>query len=163
MDQYYWSNSLAQCWPTKIRITLQIMFLCKVVHGICVNIAQVTFLCNAGTCRLRQHCICSFPAKACLYALGQHPSRHSDVLTTLWQRRCWRCHVVARSKMRAVPTSVSDVLTTLLSGVIKTLPQRCCKVAKKLSIGFLGYLTTDYSDFFPFIETRESYKSAKWY
>ena len=28
--------------------------------------AQVTFLCNAGTCRLRQHCIGYFPAKTFL-------------------------------------------------------------------------------------------------
>ena len=34
------------------------------------------------------------------------PSWHSDVVTTLSQHRCWRCHnVVARSKMRVVPTS----------------------------------------------------------
>ena len=72
MGQYYRGNSLAQCWPIKIRITLQIIFLCKVVHRIWINIVQVTFLCNAGTCRLRQHCIGSFPAKLCLYALGKH-------------------------------------------------------------------------------------------
>ena len=53
MDQYYRGNSLAQCWPTKIRITMQIIFLCKVVHRMWVSIAQVTFLCNTGTCRLR--------------------------------------------------------------------------------------------------------------
>ena len=83
-----------------------------------------------------------------------HPNWHSDVVTTLSQRRCSRCHnVVARLKMRVVPTSVSDVVTTLLSDVIKTLPQRCCNVATTLSIGFLGHFTTDYSDFFPFIET----------
>ena len=56
--------------------------------------------------------------------------------------------------MRVVPTSVSNVVTTLLSDVIKTLPQCCCIVAIKFSIGFLGRFTIDYSDFFPFIETR---------
>ena len=85
------------------------------------------------------------------------PSWHSDVVTTLWQRRCWRCHnVVTRSQIRVAPTSVSDVVTTSLSDVIKTLPQRCCNVATTFSIGFLGHFTTDYSDFFPFIETWES-------
>ena len=29
----------------------------------------------------------------------------------------------------------------------------CCNVATTFSIGFLGNFTTDYSDFFPFIET----------
>ena len=73
----------------------------------------------------------------------------------------WHSNVVTRSKMRVVPLSVSEVVTTLLSDVIKTLPQRCCNVATTLSIGFQGHFTTDYSDFFPFIEKRESYKSAK--
>ena len=44
-----------------------------------------------------------------------------------------------------------------------TLPQHCCNFATTLSIGFLGHFTTDYSGFFPFIETWKSYKSAKWY
>ena len=44
-----------------------------------------------------------------------------------------------------------------------TLPQRCCNGTATLSIGFLGHFTTDVSDFFPFIETWTSYKSAKWY
>ena len=79
----------------------------------------------------------------------------------LAQRRCH--NVMVRSKMRVVQTSVSDVVTTSLSDVIKTLPQRCCNVATTFSIGFLGHFTTDYSDFFPFIETWESYKSAKWH
>ena len=34
--------------------------------------AQVTFLCNGATCRLRQHYIGHFPAKTFLCALGQH-------------------------------------------------------------------------------------------
>ena len=52
-------------------------------------------------------------------------SWRNDVVRTLPQRRCWRCHnVVARSKMRMVPTSVSDVVTMSLSDVVKTLLQR---------------------------------------
>ena len=62
-------------------------------------------------------------------------------------------NVVARSKMRAVPTSVFHVVTKQLSAVIKTLPRRCCNVPPTVSIGFLGHFTTGYSDYFPFIET----------
>ena len=97
--------------------------------------------------------------KECLFCYAPcdrfSPSWHSDVVTTLSQRRCWRCHnVVARSKMWVVPTSVSDVVTTSLSNVVKTLPQRCYNVATTLSIGLvLGHFTMDYSDFFPFTET----------
>ena len=41
------------------------------------------------------------------------PSWHDGVVTTLWQRRGWRCHnVVVWSKMRFVTTSVSDIVTT---------------------------------------------------
>ena len=70
----------------------------------------------------------------------------------LAQRRC--DNVVARSKIRVVPTSVSDVVTTSLSNVVKTLPQRCYNVAITLSIGLvLGHFTMDYSDFCPFTET----------
>ena len=87
------------------------------------------------------------------------PSWHSDVVTTLQQSRGWRCHnVVARSKMKVVATSVSDVVTTSLSDVVKTLPQRCYNVTITLSIWFLGHFITDNSDFFPVIETWESYK-----
>ena len=98
------------------------------------------------------------------FLIHDQPSWHRHVVTTLSQRRCWRCHnVVTWSKMRIVPTSVSDVVTTSLSDVIKTLPQHCCNVATTFSIGFLGHFTTDYSDFFPFIEMWESYQSTKWY
>ena len=62
----------------------------------------------------------------------------------LEQRRCH--NVVARSKIRVVPTSLSDVVTTSLSDVAKTLSKRCYNVATTLSIGFLGH-------FFSFIET----------
>ena len=72
MGKYYRGNSLAQCWSIKIRVTLQIIFLRKVVHGLWVNIAQVTFLCNVGTGRLRQHCIGYFSHKSCLFAMSQH-------------------------------------------------------------------------------------------
>ena len=93
-----------------------------------------------------------------------YPSWNSDVVTTLPQRRCWRCHnVVARLKMRNVPTSVSDVVTTSLSNVAKTLTQRWFNVATRLSTGFLGLFDEDYSDLFPFIKTRDSYKIAKWH
>ena len=60
-----------------------------------------------------------------------------------------------------MPTLVSDVETTSLSDVIKTLPQGCCNVATTLSIGFLVHFTTDYSDFFPFIETRREAKGEE--
>ena len=75
------------------------------------------------------------------------------ITAQLAQRRCDNV-VVARSKMRVVPTSVSDVVTTSLSDVVKTLPQRYCNVATTLNIGLLGHFTTDYSNFFSFIETR---------
>ena len=56
---------------------------------------------------------------------------------------CWPCHdVVTRSKMSCADVG-SDVMTTLLSDVIKTLSQRCCNVVSIFSIGFLGYFTTD--------------------
>ena len=63
--------------------------------------------------------------------------------------------------MRVVLTSVSNIVTMSLSDVIKALLQRCRNVAKTLSIEFLGHFATDYSDLFTFIETWESYKSAK--
>ena len=69
----------------------------------------------------------------------------------LAQRRCH--NVMVRSKMRVVQTSVSDVVTTSLSDVIKTLPQHCCNIGTTLSNAFLGHFSTEYSDFFPFIET----------
>ena len=48
MDQHYTGNFFVQCWPTQIKTTTQIIFLCKVVHGLWVNIAQIIFLCNVG-------------------------------------------------------------------------------------------------------------------
>ena len=65
--------------------------------------------------------------------------------------------------MRVVPTSVYDVVTTLPSDFVKTLPQSCYNVAIKISIGSPGHFIMDSSDFFPVIETLESYKSAKWH
>ena len=41
--------------------------------------------------------------------------------------------------------------------------QRYDNVVTTFSIGFLGHFATDYSDFFPFIETWENYQSAEWY
>ena len=87
MGQYYRGNSYVQCWPTKIRVTLQIIFLCKVVHGLWINIAQATFLCNVSTNRLRQHCIGYFPAKTCLCNLGQHCTINLQMQCCL--RRIW--------------------------------------------------------------------------
>ena len=78
--------------------------------------------------------------------------RYHNVVTT---------SLLTRSKTRVVPTSVSVVVTTSLSGVIKTLRQRCCNVATAFNIGFLGQFTTGYCDFFRFIETWESYQNAK--
>ena len=52
-------------------------------------------------------------------------SWHSNFVTTLPQRRGWRCNnVVAWSKMRVVATSVSDFVTTMLSDAATTLLQR---------------------------------------
>ena len=62
--------------------------------------------------------------------------------------------------MRVVATSVSDFVTTLLSNVVKKMPQRYYNVATTLSIWFLDHFITDNSDFFPAIETWESYKST---
>ena len=72
----------------------------------------------------------------------------------------WYCDIVATlsqlcgtDNMRVVPASVSDVVTTSLSDVMKTLPQRCYNVTTTLSLRFLGHFTVDYSDFFSFIKT----------
>ena len=74
------------------------------------------------------------------------PSWHSDIVATLSQ-------LCGTDKMRVVPASVSEVVTTSLSDVMKTLPQRCYNVTTTLSLRFLGHFTMDYSDFFPFIKT----------
>ena len=97
-----------------------------------------------------------------LYKTQLARRRCHNVVTTS-QRRCWRCHNVARSKMRFVPTLVSYVVTKSLSDVVKKLPQLCCNLTTTLSIGFLGHFTTDYFDFFPFIKMWENYKCAKWH
>ena len=86
--------------------------------------------------------------------------RCENVVTTSLLTLSQRCDTVVNE---VVPTSVSDVVTTSLSNVIKTLPQRYCNIVTTLSIGFLGYFTTDYSDFFLFIETWKNCQSAKWY
>ena len=83
MSQNWTGKVLAQCWPTLIKIALQIIFLCKVVFGLWVNIAQVIFLCNVGTDRLRQHCIGYFPAKTYLHDLGQHCSSNFLMLSQI--------------------------------------------------------------------------------
>ena len=105
------------------------------------------FLCNCkGT--ISQYHLCKFKLINLLIQCTIFP------LTQLAQRRCH--NFVARSKIRVVPTSVSDVVTTSLSDVIKTLPQRCCDVTTTLINGFLGHFATDYSDFFTFIESWKS-------
>ena len=58
-------------------------------------------------------------------------------MTTLSQRRGWRCHnVVRRSKMRVVATSVSDVVTTSLFNVVKMLAQRHDNIKQLVSRPF---------------------------
>ena len=53
LGQHCASNFLLQCWPR----LLSIIFLCKVVCGLWVNIAKVIFLYNVGSGRSRPHCI----------------------------------------------------------------------------------------------------------
>ena len=96
-------------------------------------------------------------ATICLW--DKIPSWHRDVVTTLSQRRCWRCHnVVARSKMRVVPTSVSNVVTTLLSNVIKTLLKHRHNIKHWISRPF-------YYRLFWFLSLHRNVRelSGKWY
>ena len=72
-----------------------------------------------------------------------------DIVTTLWHGQKWEMY------WRRFPT--------LWHRRSATLWRRCHNVSTRFSIGFLGQFTTCYSDFFPFIETWESYQSAKWY
>ena len=67
-----------------------------------------------------------------------------DVVTTLWQGRKWELYW-----WRQFPT--------LWQRRPPTLPRCCYNVATTWSIGFLSHFTTEDSDFFPFIETWESY------
>ena len=65
------------------------------------------------------------------------PSWHSDVVTTLSQHRCWRCHnIMGHSKMRVVPKSVSDVAITSLFDVIKKFSQRRHNIKHSISRPF---------------------------
>ena len=48
----------------------------------------------------------------------------------------WHSDVVAWSKMRVVPRSVSDVVATSLFDVVKTLPQRCHNIKHWISRPF---------------------------
>ena len=69
MGQHFTGNFFAQCWPTQVKTTLQIIFLFKVVHGLWVNITQVF------SCEMLVHADqdnISFPVKTWLCALGQH-------------------------------------------------------------------------------------------
>ena len=58
------------------------------------------------------------------------------VASQLAQRRCH--NVVARSKIRVVATSISNVVTTSLYDVAKMLPQRCYNVATTSTNGCIG-------------------------
>ena len=64
------------------------------------------------------------------------------MVSQLAQRRCH--NVAARSKMRVVPTSVSNVVTTSLSDVVKKMPQSCYNVATTLSFGLLRNILISY-------------------
>ena len=75
--------------------------------------------------------------------------RCDNVVTTLWHGRKWKLY------RRQFPT--------LWQNRPPMFPQCCYNVAATLCIGFLGHFTTDYSDFFPFIETWQSYRCAKWH
>ena len=56
--------------------------------------------------------------------------------------------------------STYDVVTTSLSGVVETLPQRCCQVTQTLTIKFIGHFITDNSNILPVIETWQAYTVA---
>ena len=75
-----------------------------------------------------------------------HPSWHSDVVTTLWQRR-WRCHnVVARSKMSCTDVSFrrcDNVALQRCQDVASTLLQRHhnIKITRPFYYGLLWFLS----------------------
>ena len=73
------------------------------------------------------------------------PSWHSDVVTTLLLTLS-RCGTVENELYRRQ-------FPTLWQRRSPTLSRGCYNVATTLSIGLLGHFTTDYSDFFSFIET----------
>ena len=81
--------------------------------------------------------------------------------TQLAQRRCDNVVTTSLLTLSQRCGSVENESCTNVGPT--TLPQRCYNVDTTLSIGFLGHFTTDYFDLFPFIETRESYKIAKWH
>ena len=66
-----------------------------------------------------------------------------DVVTTLWHGRKWELYW--------------RQFLTLWQRRPPTLPRCCYNVATTWSTGFLSHFTTEDSDFFPFIETWESY------
>ena len=78
MSKHCIVDFIVQCWPRQSR---------KVVLRLRINIAQVVFVCNVGTCRSRQHYIGYFPAKPCLSALGQYCT--SNFLVQCSPRRIW--------------------------------------------------------------------------
>ena len=77
-------------------------------------------------------------------------------ISQLAQRCCDNVVTTMLLTLGQLCDTVENETSLTLSDVIKTLPQRCCNVVTTFSIGFLGHFTTDYSDFFPFIETWES-------
>ena len=118
------------------------------------NYAGINFLINRAKGAKRCNITAYFLKKNDEY-LEEFPTqlaqlRCENVVTTSLLALSQRCDTVEKE---SVPTSVSDVVTTSLCDVIKTLQQRCCNVTTTFSIGFLGHFTTDYFDLFPFIET----------
>ena len=83
MGQYCTGDFLMQCWHKQIRKKLYIVFQCKFVCGLWVNIAHAVFLCNVGPGRLRQHCIGYLPVK--LRTLAQHCTSNLLFRATLSQ------------------------------------------------------------------------------
>ena len=63
--------------------------------------------------------------------------------------------------MRVVATSVSGIVTTLLSDVVKTMPQRSYNVTTTLTIWFVNHFITDNSDFFPALSIESSLWQAR--
>ena len=94
MGQHCTGKVLAQCWPPLNKTTLQIIFLCIVILGLWVNIAQVIFLRNVGTRRLRQHCIGYKRVKTCLRALGQHCTSNFQTYLDNIDQKIFLCNVV---------------------------------------------------------------------
>ena len=94
-------------------------------------------------------------AKALSSQLAQW--RCDNVVTTSWLTLSQHCGTVENESCGDVGP---DVVTVLLSNIVKTLPQRCYNVDTTLSIWFLGHFITGNFDLFPAVETWQSYKST---